>query len=228
MNIISFISNLLMPERCLFCSEITGFLPKCNKCSEDLLYLTRECGSEIELSGKSTNNIKLMLAPFIYDGCVRDGIVSMKFQFHADKSKKFAFYMQQELKACKLEEKFDIIIAVPSTKKAIRKRGYDIAHLLARELSHLTSVSYAQNALIKKYNTKKQATLSAQKRQSNLIGAFDINNKIALAGKRVLLVDDIITTGSTLNECAKELLLAQVKEVVTICIAATPQCSIKG
>lgn len=221
MKQLDFLVNLLMPKRCTFCSKVIGFLPECDSCSSQLVKLKRYTGSEINLQPLQAENIKAAYAPFIYSGCVRDGILSMKFNNSADKAKDFAFFMAQALKTCNVYEKFDIIIAVPSSKGAMRRRGYDVPHLLAKELSKLTKIPYLKGALSKQFETAKQATLSAQQRKANIIGAFEQKQGLDLSDKNVLLIDDIITTGSTLNECAKVLLFANAKSVYAACIAET-------
>lgn len=221
MNCINFIVNLLMPRRCLFCSQVIGFMPECDVCCKELKLLTRQEGSEINLKNLQAQNIEAAFAPFFYNGCVRDGIIKMKFNYGASKAKEFAFFMAQTLKACNVYDKFDIIVAVPSSKVAYRKRGYDVPHLLAKELAHIMQIPYIKSALIKQFETAKQATLSVQKRKVNIIGAFETAQGLELSNKNVLLVDDIITTGSTLNECAKVLLFANAQSVYTVCIAET-------
>lgn len=99
---------------------------------------------------------------------------------------------------------FDMVTYTPLSKKSLRKRDYNQAYLLAREVSKRLDIPLV-DLLIKVRKTDEQKTLSAQKRKTNVYGAFDLKDKDIVFGKRILLIDDVKTTGSTLNECAKML-----------------------
>lgn len=107
-----------------------------------------------------------------------------------------------------------IIIPVTTATSRIRRRGYDHTKLLARELAHLNHLSY-QNHLIR-LNQTRQVGSSRQTRQQQLLGAFRVLHPRKIAGKDVLLVDDVLTSGATLEEAARVLKSAGVRHVAAV------------
>lgn len=97
---------------------------------------------------------------------------------------------------------FDLITFVPMHPIPLKKRGYNQSELLANELSKLMGIPCV-STLTKIKNTKPQHSLTAKKRRKNLKGAFRIVDKKNVSGRCVLIIDDVVTTGTTLGECAK-------------------------
>lgn len=112
-----------------------------------------------------------------------------------------------------LRGKFDLIVAVPEHPSRIIERGFNQAEELAQRLSAAVGVEYAQNALLKTRKTSPQVGLQADKRASNLRGAYKAVNTIDLHQRSILVVDDVMTTGSTLDEAARALLDAGASSV---------------
>ncbi len=113
----------------------------------------------------------------------------------------------------------DFILYVPLHKKKLRERGFDQAFLIAREISKLSNIPLKADLLFKKKETPPQAALKKQIRVKNLKGAFDVRDSSFLEGKNVLLVDDVITTGVTVNECSKVLKQNGAKRVEVFTLA---------
>lgn len=112
-----------------------------------------------------------------------------------------------------------LLIPVPLEKKKLKSRGYNQAEELAKELSSVTKVPIILNNLIKTRETLPQIKLSAEKRQKNLTDSFSIKNRQEIAGGKIFLVDDVYTTGATMEECAHVLREAKAKQVWGIAIA---------
>ena len=112
-----------------------------------------------------------------------------------------------------------ILIPIPSDKKKMEERGYNQSEELAKELSKFLEIPVATDVLIKIKSTKPQAESTKTEREKNLVGAFQIKNPETISGKKIFLVDDVYTTGSTMNECAKVLKDSGSKSVWGICIA---------
>lgn len=112
-----------------------------------------------------------------------------------------------------------ILIPVPLEKKKLKSRGYNQAEELAKELSKILRVPLISNNLVKIRKTMPQMELSAKEREENLKNAFLVKNPAEITGKKIFLVDDVYTTGSTLEECAKTLKESGVKSVWGIVIA---------
>ena len=119
-----------------------------------------------------------------------------------------------------LTGKYDLISWVPLSEKRLRERGYDQAMLLALAAA-LELDDVAVETLRKKPQTQppQSGTESADERRANISGAYEVIDSELVRGKRILLIDDIITTGSTLSECARTLMLAGAEGVVCAAVA---------
>ena len=114
---------------------------------------------------------------------------------------------------------FDLICWAPVSKRRRRKRGYDQGELLAREVAKRLGRECVP--LLKKVrDTPAQSGLKdPSARRANVMGAYQVPHPALAAGKRILLVDDVVTTGETLSECAGTLLMAGAKEVFCVTLA---------
>ena len=111
----------------------------------------------------------------------------------------------------------DAIVPVPLTAKGLKQRGFNQSLLIARVVSEKTGAPLNIDTLLKIKETPPQVGLSASERHKNLTGAFEVKGN--LKGKRILLVDDVVTTGATATACSKALLKAGAQEVVILAIA---------
>lgn len=115
---------------------------------------------------------------------------------------------------------YDILTWVPISNKRKNRRGFDQVELIAVSMGQELGTP-AVPTLKKIRHTKKQSSMqSSAHRKANVLGAYTVLNPKAIAGKRILLIDDIITTGSTVSECARVLLTAGAKEVSALCVAS--------
>lgn len=115
----------------------------------------------------------------------------------------------------------DALVFVPMTKKDLRRRGYNQTEILANKLSERINVPVS-DVLFKKRETKRQAGLSAERRKQNLTDAFAVTDKSAVAGKNLLIVDDVTTTGSTAEAIAVKLKKAGARTVSLLTVASVP------
>ena len=113
----------------------------------------------------------------------------------------------------------DSITWVPLSRKRLRKRGYDQARLLAEELSRQTGLPCVPMLRKIRNNPAQSGTGDAKKRRENVKGVYEALSEEEIAGRRILLVDDIVTTGATLSECASVLKKAGAKEVSAMTLA---------
>jgi len=114
---------------------------------------------------------------------------------------------------------FDLLIPVPLHPKRLRERGFNQSLLLVKALSHRTGIPYEKRLLQKKRQTLPQVELSGREREKEVRNSFRIIKREALLGKTILLVDDVYTTGATVNECAKVLLAAGAERIDVFTIA---------
>ncbi len=157
-------------------------------------------------------------APFLYEGAVRDLI-------HAFKYNRLT-HLRFPLALLALEGIDNggdphLIVPVPLHRSRLRQRGFNQAVLLGAVLSRRLALPLLPDTLVRTRSTEPQINLSAQERRMNVNGAFAVTRPDRVAGKRILLLDDVMTTGSTMDECAKELKKAGAETVVAAMIART-------
>lgn len=225
--------EFIFPPRCAVCGEVLalgerkGFL--CHKCGENIPFIPKDicphCGGETETAGFCDFCLKpfafeTACAAFPYEK-VRQTIHLFKYeggkQLGEGLGELMAGYLLQYHE--ELMVKTDVILSVPLHSKKEKRRGFNQTHILCQKISEKTGLVFWKDGLRRKRDTVAQSTLSTpEERRQNLKGAFETAADVS--GKRVLLVDDIFTTGSTCNECAKALYRAGAKEVHIVCLSA--------
>ncbi len=222
---VSFLINLLYPDRCYVCGEVIPWRSGlCPSCRENALYvLPPVCdhcgrGEEYCTCEKRARAFTRCVMPFYYDGPLRRGIPAFKKTggrpYVEGLSREMAEVIRREYGGVR----FDFVTAVPLYPADERRRGHNPAALLARSLARQLLLPW-RSVLIKITPTLPQKELPAARRAGNLLGVFEVAGDVA--GKTVLLVDDVITTGSTLEECAKMLQLYGAAEVYAVTAACT-------
>lgn len=211
-----FFLDLLFPTRCVFCRRFLapGRVRICSVC-EDTLPKTREGGR------RRGDFFSECVSSLYYQGNVKEAIHRYKFngvQAYAD-------VFGELLASCiyeDLESEYDILSWVPLDPRRKRSRGYDQTELMVRAAGrHLCRTPVS--VLKKRRGIKPQSkTGDPAARKANIAGSYTVIDPAAVAGKRILLVDDIVTTGATLSECAKTLLLAGAEDVCCATLATTP------
>ena len=216
-----------LPRRCAFCGRPTpADTPVCADCGPKLPRIADprcpQCGREIAacVCRAAARYYDGLAAPYYYEGVARAGLHRFKFRHAPVNAVPFAQTMAETVRSCYAGLAFDWIVPVPMTAKARKKRGYDQARLLADALAETLGIPCVP-ALVKCYETGAQHGLNAWMRKGNLAGVFDVPDRAALDGRRVLLVDDISTSGETLNECAKMLWLCGAASVHCVTLAVT-------
>jgi ComF family protein len=114
----------------------------------------------------------------------------------------------------------DVIIAVPVSRERLKKRGYNQSELMARRLGARMNVPVDSKSLVRKMNTRLLRTMNPAEREIALKGAFGISSKVNVERKRILLIDDIYTTGATADACSKVLKEAGALEVLVLSLAS--------
>ena len=171
---------------------------------------------ECYLRGEGFPDRVLALAP--YEGKVREGVHRLKYKG----DRRVAQFFADLLLAGPGQElgKVDLIMPVPLHGSRLRERGFNQALLLAEHLSSSLGISLAKDTLIKQHQTQAQSGLNRRDRLNNLNNAFSLKGQVILKNKTILLVDDVITTGATLEACGLPLRAAGVTALKAICIAA--------
>ena len=161
----------------------------------------------------------LCVSPLRYEGVVRDSVHRYKFGGRSFYAPVYAGLMAEEVRNLP-EGQWDVITWVPLSKKRLRERGYDQAFLLARELGkHFECAPVSMLKKIK--HTKAQSSLTdAKERFDNVKDAYVALETERIEGKKILLVDDVVTTGNTLKSCGKVLLAAGAARVTAVTLAS--------
>jgi len=211
------ILNLIYPNVCGICEKICKE-SLCKKCE---LILEKYKINSIQ---KCTNNKKVHFDYCInmlkYESIIREKIIDFKFNEKAYLYRTFAKIMLKDEKICRFLQKYcDIIVPVPMYKNKEKLRGYNQTILIAKELSKNLQIPINIKTFDKIRNTETQSTLTKTKRVENVKGAYEVLEANNIIEKRVILFDDIYTTGSTLNECSKVLKKAGAKSVVVLTLA---------
>ena len=238
MSIFKALSELLFPSSiyCISCgSLIDGSRPYalCDSCMRSFHWtngrVCAKCGKALQeeyhhdLCLDCREAVRFFTRGF---SCVQYGIhereLLLKFKYSGKTyiGEKLARIMADRLETENLGA--ELVIPVPMHSKKKRKRGYNQAEIIASELAKKLCVPYSGSLLKRSGNTAAMSRLAAEERRMNIEGAFVVSAYAAevIAGKRVLLVDDIYTTGSTASECSRVLLSAGAREVFVITFAS--------
>ena len=142
---------------------------------------------------------------FKYENLIREQIIALKFQEKPYIYKTISYFLKNNKKSFEYLKKYDIIIVVPISKERKKERGYNQSVLMIKELSNIIDAKLVTNILYKIRNTVPQSSLNKKQREENAKGVYKAKNCNKIKNKKILLVDDIYTTGSTINECARVL-----------------------
>lgn len=213
----------LFPHFCVGCEREGDFL--CQKCRGDILEVEMQvcpkC-NRLSLQGRyclgcRDENIHLkgiLTAAYFEEGPIKDIIHNFKYNSVIE----FKEILGKMMAGIEDFPEIDIITFTPLHKKRFAQRGYNQAEILAKEISKRVKIP-CQNLLIKHKKTKRQVGLKGFKRRKNLQGVFEVNKRLKIKNKKVIIVDDVCTTGTTLNECARVLKEAGAQEVWGLVVA---------
>lgn len=213
--------NLFFPIKCGVCGKIG--LPICKKCEKKLKqyeinlifkenikaesledsFENKELNIKNNILNNSTNsNLKIQkIFIYKYQDIIRNLLINYKFNDASYLANSFAYLIKNNKKIYSILKSYDIIIPVPLHKKRMNERGYNQTELIAKKLE----IPIETKCLIKTKNIKPQSTKTAKQRQIDIKNVFAIQNVDKIKNKKILLLDDIYTTGSTANECIKTL-----------------------
>lgn len=213
MKLLQGILDLLFPPRCAFCGKC-GVHGICTDCERELPYC------HIPLHERA--GIGACLAPLRYEGIVREALLSYKFHGAQSRCEGFGDLLAQTV-AEHFGGQFDLVTFVPVSEKRKAERGYDQAFLLARSVCSHWGVS-PETLLKKTVNNSAQSSLSSRgERKKNVQNAYEAVNGEKIRDARILLIDDILTTGATLGECARVLREAGAQSVLCATLAAADE-----
>lgn len=204
------LSRLLFPPKCILCRRLLG------KNETDLCHMCRADTPGFSKHTKKLPYLAGWTALWYYEGNVRGSI--LRFKFYNARSYANAYGAMLAMKLTQEEIDFDLLTWVPISRQRKWRRGYDQVELIARAVGSELGIVPVPT-LKKLRNNKPQSGLSgAAQRRANVLGVYRVLDQ-DLKGKRILLLDDILTTGATAGECARMLLTAGAKEVYCAAVA---------
>ena len=227
-KIFSFILDLIFPIRCLACAKEGDWL--CPGCFEKIKFQEsqscpvcrkeRKGGRLCPACQKKKSIDGLLIACHYQDKIVQNIIHLLKYKYVRGLKPLFGRLLAEFIKRNDLgpfENYF--ILPIPLHKKRERFRGFNQAEIIAEELAKILKIPVRENVLRRQRHTSAQAKLKARQRAENIKNAFILASKLEKTEKSAILIDDVYTTGSTMNEAAKVLKKGGVKEVIGLVIA---------
>lgn len=229
------IIDTVLPPRCIECGKIlNGKIGLCPECFNRINFISRpycsKCGTPFENAKNSGNLlcgkcIKEKRTPFRmnrsamkYDENSKNLILSFKFMDKTENASVLAKWMKIAGEDI-WKEGVDVLVPIPLHYTRLIKRKYNQSALLCAELSKLTGIPVDYNSVVRHLKTRPQVEFSGRERVKNIKGAFSVRHPKNVKGKRIVLVDDVMTTGSTLKECALVLRKAGASSVDTLTVA---------
>ncbi len=219
--------NLFFPKVCLACTNVLvdNEVSICTNCRHDLPVTNFHFDNSDEMKKVLYGRVKVengtALLRFQKKGIVQHLIHNLKYKGYQEVGEFLGSWLGEELKMVEDYKNVDIVIPVPLHKRKLRKRGFNQVTRFAKEIADSLNASYSDSVLIKISDTKSQVNKSRLARWTESNEIFSIQNLDEINNKHILLVDDLITTGATIEACSNQLLKAKnVKiSVVTMAIA---------
>lgn len=204
---------IFSPERCLFCGEVVDYdTLYCEKCVVEQ-YGQIDCGG-------FPQGFAAVLAGAEYAGEIKRLLLKIKETPDRRILRFFAELMYREIRQNWTDIAFDCLVPVPASAEKLEQRGFNQAEMLAAGLSKLLSVPVLPDALIRYDDSWVQHSLNKSGRRFNAEKSYGPGNASGIAGKSVLLVDDVLTTGATLAACSDKLIQAGAKRVYAVTATA--------
>ena len=221
------IINLFFPKACAGCNS---FLLKdeiviCTSCRHDIPLTNQHLSKNNDVFSKFYGRIPIEFASslmyFHKKGIVQEMIHKLKYKGHQEIGEAIGYWYAEELKDVKELNDVDFIIPIPLHKKRFKERGYNQVTTFGEALSKSWKKSYDETILVRNVYSKTQTTKSIFGRAEVVENIFGVNYNESHHNKHFLLIDDVITTGSTLEACGRELLKIPGSKISIVCMAMT-------
>jgi len=206
--------NLLYPMHCYGCNKPLEAANEYHACDFCIASIKQNVMPPFEAGIRDTK----IYSACLYEGTLKELIHKFKYRAKTALSKILSKFMIDYIKENPILMDIDMITVVPLHKKRLREREFNQSLLLASPISKEFGIP-TENMLEKIRQTKYQNELLRNERLKNLKDAFCIRNKSDVQEKKILLIDDVITTGATLSECSKTLLIGGAKSVTCLTLA---------
>jgi ComF family protein len=223
-NVLFSFLDFFLPQYCAGCSKkLDVSEPQvCDDCFSDLLIAdTNRIEIEFERKFEKTGYIQDFFSPYVFEseGTIHNIIHSIKYNRRFRVGVLLGNKLAEALLGKISSWKIDIVIPVPLHHLKKAERGFNQSEFIVRGLRDSSTIPYSTNIIKRIRFTESQTKLNMRQREENVAGAFKVSRKKKVVNKNILLVDDVITTGATVNECAKVLIENGVNEVYASSVA---------
>ena len=212
-KIFDYILNLIYPPKCVFCGTVIDKSDICEECEKTLPYTK---GDSIY---QKFPFVDKCISPLYYKDYVRRAVLRFKFAGCSCYSRRLGGIMSECAENNLDCGSIDMVSCIPLSRKRMHDRGYNQAELLAKEISKKVGVEYLPTLKKIRHNTAQSTIKDSKQRAANVIGAYRVIDAEEVKGKYILLVDDVVTTGSTVSECARILKKSGAKAVYCVTLA---------
>ena len=221
MKLLDAFFELLYPPKCIVCDEPILSYGYCQQCKGKIVPISEtmclQCGCESKFCEckKRIYHFDGITTPYFNEEYARQAVYDLKFSRKFNCVKPFSKEMAKCIKKSYGLENIDLICCVPASKKTMYERGFNQSDLFAKEISEILNIEYNANLLVKKSKTKTQHRIrNIEDRFANVRDGY--KSVFDLKGKNILLVDDIKTTGASLDECARQLKFSGAENVYSV------------
>jgi ComF family protein len=217
--------SLIFPNHCLSCEDslVKGEQLVCTRCMLQMpqtnYHLDCENALKKRLSGRMQLDYVMALFKFSKNGRVQGILHALKYKNQPDLAVMLGHVYGERMREAEFTKTFDLIVPVPLHATRLRRRGYNQSAKFAEGLSEKLEVPYSDDHMERKVSTETQTRKSKLSRWKNVDEVFRVRQEKDIRGKKILLVDDVITTGSTLEACASQLWKAGCSNLSIACIA---------
>ena len=218
-GVLALLADLVYPRRCVWCGNVLGFCKTPCACREERKRLCLPAHPLATPKDIFPWNLQAMYACYRYEEPVRGAVLRLKFEEEVALAAPLGQRLADIAKACGLHNSCDAIVPVPISVQTRRTRGYNQSQLLAQALARELGLPMPKDALRKLRHTRPQRSLEREERLENPRDAYRAYGEL-VRGRHILLVDDIKTTGSTLNHCAEALLAQGAESCTALCVTA--------
>lgn len=220
-----YVIDLVFPNRCPFCDElITWEKLSCDKCYSEIMWadenVCKRCGKDNCICSEDIFYDRCYPVAY-YEGVVKKAVVALKSKNGLNFADIIADVASYKMNSDGITDDIDYIVPVPMSRRKLNVRTYNQAMEIAKSLKRLINKKICNNVLYKHYQDFSQHELNSDERKENVKGLFYLNNNVSLKDKNILLCDDVMTTGSTVNECSRLLKSAGAKSVIVVVGATT-------
>lgn len=212
-KVFDYILSLIYPPKCVFCGTVIDKSDICEECEKSLPFTK---GDSIY---QKFPFVDKCISPLYYKDYVRRAVLRFKFAGCSCYSRRLGGIMSECAENNLDCGSIDMISCIPLSRKRIHDRGYNQAELLAKEISKKVGVEYLPTLKKIRHNTAQSTIKDSKQRAANVIGAYRVVDAEKVKGKYILLVDDVVTTGSTVSECARILKKSGAKAVYCVTLA---------